>query len=634
MTLLPAGALVGASFAALAAASARERTPGAALAHLYVAESVGSLVAGCAASLLVGTLLRPLPATLLAGFAAAALVVVSRLPLRRAPLAALALLAAALAAALPLDDATEKIRFRSLAPETPLRSVRDTPYAHLTLGGDGPFVLFSSGAYAATFPDPFTSEGFAHLAGSLAPSPRRVLATSDLALGALRFLLLHGPERVDLIEPDPRALAFVRERLPEADRRALLDPRVCVVEDDPRRFLARSCDAWDLVLLLGPDPVTLSRARLLTVETFRAAAARLAPRGVLVVSLRTSAAALAGPTASLGGSVWGALRSAFPVVHATPGPDSLLVAGFDPSAVTLDPGIVAGRFHARRIAARAFVPELFPLLLEPGNVARLEAALDEAAGGVPSSRDDRPVSLLFALARRELETASPAARALGALARLPAPLLVLLVLLPPTAVALRGLVAPAPVTRAARSGVAATGAAGMALSFLLLLSFQTREGRLYGALGALTAAFMLGLALGAAGARRLVAAHPAPPRRGLFVPLLAVAGAFAAVALALPALARLSSAPLAAAFGAHALLLLATGAATGSLFPFATAVLLGEGRGVGASAAAFEAADHLGAAIAALLSGVALVPALGMTATGLLAAAVVLLAALGAARPR
>jgi len=35
----------------------------------------------------------------------------------------------------------------------------------------------------------------------------------------------------------------------------------------------------------------------------------------------------------------------------------------------------------------------FPLLLEPGNVVRLEAALDEAAGGVPPSLDDRPVSL-------------------------------------------------------------------------------------------------------------------------------------------------------------------------------------------------------------------------------------------------
>ena len=285
--------------------------------------------------------------------------------------------------------------------------------------------------------------------------------------------------------------------------------------DDPRRFLSRTREEWDLILLLGPDPVTLGRARLLTEESFRAASARLAPRGALVVSLRTASAAMTGATAALGGSVFGALRAAFPVVRATPGPDTLLVAGFDGSAVTLDPAVVAARFRARRIASDSFVPELFPLFLEPGNVARVEAALADASRRVPPSRDDRPVSLLFALARRQRETSSLFGRPLGALARLPAPLLAALVLLPSAALAVRGLVAPAPLRRAALHAAAATGAGGMALSFLLLLSFQTREGALYGALGALTAAFMLGLAAGAAGSHRLVASLSPSPRPAL-----------------------------------------------------------------------------------------------------------------------
>ena len=631
-TLLPAGALVGASFAALAAAPGRHLPPGAALARLYVAESIGSLAAGCAASLLVGTLLAPFPGALLAGLGVSALAAASHLPGRRFAVGALLVLAVALAAARPLDDATEKARFASLAGPTPLRAVRDTPHAHLALGGDGPLVLFSGGAYAASFPDPFTSEGFAHLAASLAPAPRRVLATSDLARGALRFLLLHGPERVDLVEPDPRALAFVRERLPAEDRRALLDPRVRLVEDDPRRFLARTVDRWDLVLLSGPDPVTLSRARLLTEEAFRAAAARLSPRGVLVVPLRT-AATLAGSSAALGGSVAAALHAVFPVVRATPGPDGLLVAGFDATALTLDPGVLAERFRARRIGADSFAPELFPLLLEPGNVARFEAALGEAAQRVPPSRDDRPVSLLFALARRQRETASLAGRALGALGGLPPLLLAALVLLPSAVAAAHGLAVPVAAGRAARHAVVATGGAGMTVSFLLLLSFQAREGSLYGALGALTASFMLGLATGAAASRRVVAPRSPSPR--LLVSALLVLGAvFAAIATVLPALARLSAAPPEAALGAHAALLLAAGAATGSLFPVATDALLASGSDAGGAAALFETADHVGAAVAALLAGVVLVPALGMRATGLLAAALVLLAALDAARAR
>lgn len=632
-SLLPAGALVGASFAALGARAATLRPAGEALARLYVTESIGSLAAGAGASLVVGTFLPPLTAALLAGLAAVLLLLASALPGKRPALVAALLLALAATASRPLDHATERLRFDALSPGTPLAAVRDTPHAHLALGGD-PLQLWESGTFAATFPDPYGNETFAHLAASLAESPRRVLALGPVEQGALRFLLRHSPERVDLVVPDPPAFTFVRDRLPPEDLRALLDPRVRTVADDPRRFLSRTRETWDLILLPVPDPVTLGRARLLTEEGFRAAAARLAPRGALVVSLRTASETPTGASAALGGSVFGALSSAFPVVRATPGPDSLLVAGFDRSAATLDPSVVAARFRARRIASETFVPELLPLLLAPDNVARVEGALAEASLRVPPSRDDRPASLLFALARRQQQAPSLASRPLAALGRLPAPLLVGLVLLPSAALAVRGLVAPAPPKRAALHAAAATGAGGMTLSFLLLVSFQTREGALYGALGALTAAFLLGLAAGAAGSYRLGASRPAPARAALLASLLAAAATFATTALLLPALGLLSAFPPAVALGAHASLLLLAGAATGALFPVAVRLLLDSGESAGNAAALFAAADHLGAAFAALLAGVLLVPALGTRATGLLAATVVLLAATGAARSR
>jgi spermidine synthase len=633
-SLLPAGALVGASFAALAAAGAAHLPAESALSRLYVAESLGSLVAGAGSSLLVGTLLGPLPAALAAGLAASLLLAISGLPGRRAGLVSAALLAAGAVAVRPLDEATERIRFSAVAPGAPLAAVVDTPHAHLAVSAGSPRHLYESGAFAASFPDPFSSETLAHFAASLAPSPRRVLALGAVERGPLRFLLLHGPERVDLVAPDARALAFVRDRLPPQDARALADPRVRVLPDDPRRVLSRSRESWDLVLLLGPDPVTLSRSRLLTTEAFRDVAARLAPDGVLVVSLRTASAALVGTTAALGGSVYGALRAAFPVVRVTPGPDSLLVAGLDAAAVTVDPSVVAARFRERRIESSSFAVELFPLFLEPANVARIEAALDDASRRVPPSRDDRPGSLLHALARRQRETTSLAGRGLGTLGRLPPLLLAALVLFPSAALAGRGLAAPPSLRLAALHAATATGAAGMTVSFLLLLSYQTREGALYGALGALTAAFMLGLAAGAAAARAFTAARRPAPCPALRVVLLSAAAVFSAVAAILPALSVLSKGPPALALGAHAVLLLAAGAATGALFPVVSRALLASGDDAGPAAARFEAADHLGAAVAALLAGVVLVPALGMTATGALAAALVLLAAAGTARAR
>lgn len=633
-SLLPAGALVGACFVVLGTHASTLLPPGNALARLYVAESTGSLLSGAGASLLVGTLLPPLPAALLAGLTAALLVLSSGFAPRRHSLAAALLLALASAASDPLDDVTERLRFAALAPASPLVAVRDTPHAHVVLSGGDPLLLFESGAFAASFPDPYASETLAHRAGSLAESPRRVLALGPVERGLLRFLLRHSPERVDLVVSDPAAFSFVRDRLPREDLGALLDPRVNVVIDDPRRYLARSRGTWDLVLLLGPDPVTLGRARLLTEESFRAVAARLAPRGALVVPLRTASAALTGATAALGGSVFGALRAAFPVVRATPGPDTLLVAGLEGAAVTLDPAVVTKRFRDRRIAAEAFAPELIPLLLEPANVERIEAALDAASRRVAPAHDDRPVSLLHALARRQRETTSLVGRALGALGLIPAPLVVALVLLPTAAFALRSITVGAPLRPAALHGVAATGAGGMAVSFVLLLSYQAREGALYGALGALTASFMLGLAAGAAGAHRLTAAFRPRPARALAATLLGTGCVFGGVSFVLPSLARLSAAPPGVALGTHGALLFLAGAATGALFPVAAGALLAAGDEAGTTAARFASADHLGAAAAALLSGVVLVPALGMRATGLLATTLVFLAAAGAARVR
>ena len=143
------------------------------------------------------------------------------------------------------------------------------------------------------------------------------------------------------------------------------DPRVRVIHDDPRRFLSRSRDSYDLVLLLEPDPLTLLRARLTTVEFYRMCRARMAPTGVLVVTVKTAPNVLTGQTAALGGALFRALGEVFPVVKATPGPDSLFVAGTSAEVVTLEPTQLAARWVRRGLVSDVFAGELFPLRPRP-----------------------------------------------------------------------------------------------------------------------------------------------------------------------------------------------------------------------------------------------------------------------------
>ena len=63
------------------------------------------------------------------------------------------------------------------------------------------------------------------------------------------------------------------------------------------------------------------------------------------------------------------------------------------------------------------------------------------------------------------------------------------------------------------------------------------------------------------------------------------------------------------------LLVLASGVLGGSIFPLSANIVLGEKRETGRAAGSVDAADHVGACIGALITGVILLPAIGIRNT-------------------
>ncbi len=641
-TLAPPGAAVGWTFTALAASASRLWEAGEGIARLYVFESLGSLLGGVAVTLLAGAWLSPLRLSALVGLVAASLAWTAvpsgllgrpRL-LLGTTLASLAVLALAPA----LDARSERARFSGTAPGIPLRASAETPYQHLDLGGDDPFHVYASGQYSGSFPDPYAAEGLGHLLALLAPRPRSVLMVGGVERGLVPVLLRHPVGRLVVIEPDAAAYAFLLERLPAADRAALRDPRVRVVHDDPRRFVARGRGGrFDLVLLLGGEPTTLLRARLATVEFLASLASRLRPDGAIVIPVRTAPLGITGETAALAGSLVRSLQEAATVVRATPGPDTLLVAGWSPAAVTLDPAVLAARWRERGVTSPSFDPALLGVLLAPERVAAQEAALFAAAARAEASRDDRPVSFLHALARRQQTTAGPWGRLVAGASRIPPPLLVVLAFLPSLAAIARLWTAGASRGRRAAAcsshAVAVVGAAGTGWWLVVLFSFQTQAGALYGHLGALTATFMLGLAIGATLAPRAAfeegereAAELPFAVRALRLSLVAAALFALTLPVTLGAASRASAGGPWAALLSHAALLLAAGVVTGGVFPVAAQVRLAAGDGPSEAAGRLETADHVGAAGSALLGAVLFVPLLGIAGSVWLLAGLVAVA--------
>jgi spermidine synthase len=620
------GAMVGAGFVALACSAERAGVvPGKAIPTLYVAEAAGSLLSGLLVSLVLIPTVSPVTALgVLTVFGLAAFTPAARAGAIAGRCSLPALCAAALVASLPplsrrVETYTERARFAALVPTLPLMDWANTPYEHLALGGVESHVLYAGGQYVASFPDPEEDEGRAHRWMLLAEHPARVLVFGGLPTGVLRFMLRHPVTRLDWVLYHPRELDLVRRHMDAQDRQALTDPRVRISYRDPRRFLAQTSTRYDLILCLEADPSTLLLARDRSVEFSKLVARRLSPNGAYVSRFSAAPNVQAGETGMLGGALLRSLRDAFPVVHAAPGPDGLLVAGHAPGSVTLSPKRLAERWHERGLNSDVFVPELLPLLYPPERVAALEQELARQAAQVEPSRDDRPVSFLYASAVRGefaqsawtgvLRWATHHRIALLLAGLGPSLFLALYVGLARIAsLGFRRSLGRVRPSHAILHATAVTGASGMAYSVMLFYSFQSRVGLLYSEMGALTALFMLGLALGGT-----LGSRPRFLARAQAIGF----GTSILVAVSFALMNRFSSPGTLLALS-HGLLLVLAGATTGVVFPSAADALMQREFGLKRAAAWVELADHAGAATAALLATTVFVPVFGLTQTAAL----------------
>jgi SAM-dependent methyltransferase len=123
---------------------------------------------------------------------------------------------------------------------------------------------------------------------ALGKPPGRVLVIGAGNGTDTAFALAYGAGRVDAVEIDPDIAQLGRTVNPS---KPFEDPRVRVIVADGRAVLERSREQYDLVIFGLPDSLTLASSHasvrlesfLFTVEALRAARARLAPGGLLVL---------------------------------------------------------------------------------------------------------------------------------------------------------------------------------------------------------------------------------------------------------------------------------------------------------------------------------------------------------------
>jgi len=469
----------------------------------------------------------------------------------------------------------------------------DSPYGRISLVRlEGEYSLFENGILVSTSRSRLGPEELVHFPLLSHPGPRKVLMIGGGLGGGLAEVLKHPVKEVTYLELDPEVVRVWRDSVPED---AFLDPRLQVIYEDGRRWLARKGGRYDVIIVGLSDPLTAQLNRFYTEEFFEEAKAHMERGGILSFGVTSSENVLGEPQRRYLACLYRTLKEVFRYVEIVPGGTAYFLASDSP--VSLDPSLLVGRLRKRGIEAK-FVREYYlPYKLSPDRTGYVREEV-EAEGDVRPNRDMFPVGYFYALA---LWTSQFYHGAQGLLSRagrvgfwrMCVPVGMYLVL---------GLLLlggshrwRAPVVMA----VGTTGLAEMAFQTVVLVAFQVRFGYVYYKLGLILSTFMVGLSLGSWTVVKLGKRTRALP-----------AFVWTQVAVVLYPLVLVLSLASVRSEATFAVLPAVAGFVGGVQFPLAGRLVVGER--VGREAGSLYGADLAGAFFGAAGSSLLLMPLLGI----------------------
>lgn len=482
LALAPVGISLGLLFQKAARLYAQE-SRGMALA--YAVESAGGVAGGLASTLFVRWDVQNFCLAAVCGLACLLPAAYPRLGLqKRIPALVLApLLIIALFLSSAIETKTTAWNHRGLL------ATGDTPYGRVTVtGSSGQVAVFENDALAFETQDS-QIEAFAHLpALQHAPPLRHVLVLGGID-GTVKELLKHRPDRIDCVELNGREVEMALSQMPAETRAWAADPRVRIIFADPRRFM-QDANAYDLIAVGMPEPVSGQANRFYTREFFSACARLMKPGAVLALRLKSGENLLTPAARERMESIYAALGAVFPYVLFLPGDTNIVTGSFAP--LPEDPEVLVERWRSLALPTLFVSPPYIRYLYANDRFFELRDMLRTARA--PMNTDLRPVCYKYtlliwlskffpSLAAKEMgQWEGLSGRSSGILLLCAA---LFLIIARKKAGVRRVMLA------------AASGFAGMALESVVILAYQVKYGVLYQDIGVLLMSFMAGLAAGA-----------------------------------------------------------------------------------------------------------------------------------------
>lgn len=141
----------------------------------------------------------------------------------------------------------------------------DTPYGQITVTGqEGQINFFENSVLLFSTDDVVSNEEAVHYAMIQHPQPKHILLVSGAIAGITREVLKYNPVRIDYVDINPWLI--------EAEKKITSvphDSRIHIASGDPRRYIKRTSERYDVALINASDPVNIALNRYYTIEFFR-----------------------------------------------------------------------------------------------------------------------------------------------------------------------------------------------------------------------------------------------------------------------------------------------------------------------------------------------------------------------------
>jgi len=480
---------------------------------------------------------------------------------------------------------------------------------------DSQYSFFDNGLHLYSVPDKLASEEAVHFALLEHNHPQDLLLIGGGVGGLIGEMLKYPVSSIDYLELDPVIIQMAVKHLPAKEYKPLINAKVSIYNLDGRFFIKNTHKKYDCVITHLGDPYTAQINRYYTIEFFKEVKRVLNAGGIFSFALNSSESYISPELGEYLRSVYMGLKEVFRDVLTIPGETIYFLASDKTSALTYDFNILMDRAKTRGLDLK-YVREYYLFSkLSPRILAYTKGVLLQK-GQAKINRDFKPstyyYNMTFWAARLGEPVFKKMLKAVSFKKVLATVFAVCVLIILVSLIGIRrnrGFY-----KQVSLMALMVTGFSAMAIQIIILFCFQIIYGYVFYKIGFLLTVSMAGLAIGSFCMTILMR-----ELKATFNILMGSNLLFCILSLGLPVsffwLAA-SDKRIVSQLGAgliFPLFSLITGLLAGAQFPLVNKIYLGDKQGQGRVAGLTYGIDLLGSCFGAYLSGIFLIPVLGIT---------------------